>query len=254
MPELDLLWAGRAFRDHYPADMERFLELAVARFDESLRRVESPALKTHFRERAASALVDLALVSKERGDAEEAMARLRQALERQEDMTLAHLNLGQLLREAGRHQESLRHYGLAFKSAPENAVARYGLGMAFLTLGDVENAFGHLNAASHFAPDMPAPILGMAWILIRHADLDDARATRDALALARRGVELTEGRDARMLDVLAAAYARAGRFGDAASAARDALEIARAEEDEELAAEIASRLGFYERGQVPDPS
>ena len=246
---LDMLWVGRVFRDRYPDDMESYLVRAVEQFDHQVERAETQEIRTYLKDRAASALVDLALASRARGDVPEAMARLRRALDRKGDMTLAHLNLGELLRDAGRHEESLQHYGLAYKSDPENAVARHGLGMAFYALGDVDNALGHLSAAHHFAPDMPAPIQGMAWILIRHAAPGDQRATRDALDLARRGVELTEYRDARMLDVLAAALARAGLFAEAQEKARDALELAKTTESSELTAEIAGRLAAYEEGR-----
>ena len=249
VPSLDLLWVGRVFRDSYPDDMERYLVRAVEQFDRQLERADTEEIRTYLRDRAASALVDLALASKARGDVPETMARLRQALDRKRDLTLAHLNLGELLRDAGRHEESLHHYGLAYKSDPENPVARYGLGMAFYALGDVDNALGHLSAAHHFAPDMPAPIQGMAWILIRHADPGDQRATRDALDLARRGVELTERLDARMLDVLAAALARAGRFAYAEETARAALELSKTMESGEVTAEIARRLAAYEQGR-----
>lgn len=257
VPPVDLLWVGRAFRDEYPADMERYLLRAVEGFDRQAARQEERAgadaadLADYLRGRSASAWVDLALASKERGDAAEAEERLRQALRRQSDLTLAHLNLAELLRDEGRHEESLQHFGLAYRSDPESAVARYGLGMAFYALGDVENALGHLSAAHHYAPDMPAPLQGMAWILIRHADPADQRATRDALELAQKGVDLTERRDARLLDALAAAQARAGRFDDARATAREALERARESEAPEIVDEIASRLADYEAGRGP---
>ncbi len=252
LAEADLVMMGRAFRDRYPADMERYYDRSLARLDEDLRRAAGkPEILQRRREQAASALIDLALLAEEEGAVDAAMNRLKQALNLQTDLVIAHLNLGRLLREAGRHEEALQHYGLAFKSDPEDAQARYGLGMAFLALGDVENAFGHLNAASHFAPAMPAPIHGMAWILVAYTDADDARATADALGLAEKGIELTERKDARMLDVLAAAYARAGRFAEATSVAREALDLARPDGDAALADEIASRLSHYERRELP---
>ena len=249
VPSPDLFWVGQAFRDRYPADMEQYLERAVDRYDRAARTAESEDIKTYVLDRASSALVEMAEASKARGDEDQAMERLREALRRRSDATLAHLKLGELLRDAGRHEESLQHFGLAYRSDPENAVARYGLGMAFYALGDVENALGHLSAARHYAPDMPAPIQGMAWILIRHADPSDQRATRDALDMAQQGVDLTQRQDARMLDVLAAAQARGGRFDEARATAREALALARETESAELIAEIESRLAAYEAGR-----
>ena len=252
VPSPDLFMVGQIFRDRYPADMERYLLAAVQRFDKVVQNAESEDIAAHASDRASSAWIELAEASKARGDSGEAMGRLREALHRRGDSTLAHIKLGELLRDAGQNEESLQHFGLAYQSDPENAVARYGLGIAFYALGDLDNALGHLNAARHYAPDMPAPLQGIAWILIRHADPRDERATRDALDMAQTGVELTQRRDARMLDVLAAAQARAGRFDEARSTAREALDVARATEDGEWVAEIESRLAAYEAGRMPE--
>lgn len=68
-----------------------------------------------------------------------------------------------------------------------------------------------------------------------------------AIALAERAVELTGRREATALDVLGLAYARQGRFTEAASAARDALAIARASGHPAAASSIESRLLAYEQ-------
>ena len=59
-------------------------------------------------------------------------------------------------------------------------------------------------------------------------------------------MELTGRREATALDVLGLSYARLGRFTEAASAARDALSIARASGNAPAASGIESRLRAYE--------
>ena len=60
-------------------------------------------------------------------------------------------------------------------------------------------------------------------------DTDEAiRDPQQAVAYGRRAVELTEARDADVLDTLAAAYAAAGDFGKARQTARAAIEAATA--------------------------
>jgi hypothetical protein len=50
------------------------------------------------------------------------------------------------------------------------------------------------------------------------------------------------------LDVLAAAFAEAGRFSEAAEMARKALALARQRKKQALAAEIQSRIALYSAG------
>ena len=86
VPSPDLYWVGQAFRDRYPADMERYLEAAVERFDGVVRNAESEEMKAYVLDRASSALVEMADASKARGDVNEAMERLREALRRRSDL------------------------------------------------------------------------------------------------------------------------------------------------------------------------
>jgi Flp pilus assembly protein TadD len=59
-------------------------------------------------------------------------------------------------------------------------------------------------------------------------------------------VSLTRRRDPRALDVLAVAYASAGRFDDAIATARAALPLA----DAALAAEVTRRIALFERREA----
>jgi len=65
---------------------------------------------------------------------------------------------------------------------------------------------------------------------------------------AERACQLTNYGDARFLDVLGAAYARAGRFDDAVTTAENAVQLARAASQDELARDIESRLVVYRDG------
>ena len=65
--------------------------------------------------------------------------------------------------------------------------------------------------------------------------------------VGRAGVAVTGRNDATALDALAAAYASAGRFDQASTTARAALEVATRTKAEALAARIRARLAAYER-------
>jgi Flp pilus assembly protein TadD len=71
----------------------------------------------------------------------------------------------------------------------------------------------------------------------------------EAVVLAERAERLSGGRDPRVLDAQAAAYAEVGRFADAARVAQRALELARLAGDAPLAVDVDARLALY-RGRV----
>ena len=52
-----------------------------------------------------------------------------------------------------------------------------------------------------------------------------------------------------VLDILAASYARAGRFADAKKSATQAIDLAKEQKKPELAANIESRRKLYESGK-----
>jgi tetratricopeptide (TPR) repeat protein len=88
----------------------------------------------------------------------------------------------------------------------------------------------------------------LAWILAVASDpaLRDPEA---AVALAEAAVNATHGRNAGIVDTLAAAYASAQRFRAAVRFARRAERLAAASGDDEFAAALAERRALYERRQ-----
>jgi hypothetical protein len=67
----------------------------------------------------------------------------------------------------------------------------------------------------------------------------------EAVLLARRLVEQSQGRDPNDLDLLAAAQAQAGSYAEAIDTAERAVRLAEAAGQKELARLIAGRLTFY---------
>ncbi len=84
----------------------------------------------------------------------------------------------------------------------------------------------------------------VAWLLATSPD-DTVRDGRIALEVATRCCLATERKDPEILDTLAAAQAEAGRFDEAASTIRQALEIAKKAEALESAAVFEKRLSNY---------
>jgi len=75
------------------------------------------------------------------------------------------------------------------------------------------------------------------------------RNGEEAVALARRLCELSKFRTPETLDVLAGAYAEAGRFEEAVRTAEFTLWFARAVEREKLVPGVLARLELYRQGK-----
>jgi hypothetical protein len=95
-------------------------------------------------------------------------------------------------------------------------------------------------------PDLPAALVDLAWILAT-SERADLRAPAEAVRLAERVSELTNHKNATVLDTLAAAYAASGQIERAISTARTALILAAEAGAIELGERIRTRLAFYEQ-------
>lgn len=125
-------------------------------------------------------------------------------------------------------------------------VHRY-LAMVFEGLDQHATAAEHYRVILAVDPNDPMALNNLAWILATSRDAalrDGPQAVRLAEQLRQR-----DESQAQPLDTLAAAYAEAGRFEEAAQTARQAIAKAEAAGDRSLAEEARARLRIYEQGQ-----
>jgi tetratricopeptide (TPR) repeat protein len=130
----------------------------------------------------------------------------------------------------------------------KSAEAHYSLGDALDEQGRTTEALAHWRDAIGLQPNDRQALRRAAWVLATSSDAT-IRNGGEALRFAVRAVELSGGRDARMLDTLAAAYAEKGQFADAALSARRALARSVQENQPALADEIRIRIALYEADQ-----
>jgi len=97
-------------------------------------------------------------------------------------------------------------------------------------------------------PNEVSTLQQMAWVLATFPD-PSIRNGSEALALARRAVQLTKGKDPVILDTLAAAYAETSSFAEAVQTARTALDLASQANNEAVMAALESRIVLYEAGK-----
>jgi Flp pilus assembly protein TadD len=93
-------------------------------------------------------------------------------------------------------------------------------------------------------PNDAALLNDTAWILATNPNAS-ARNAAEAVTMGERALRLSGARDPAVLDTLAAAYAEAGRFEEAARAAEKAIALARGQRSEKLADKIAARIALY---------
>ncbi|MBI3491285.1 MAG: tetratricopeptide repeat protein [Acidobacteria bacterium] len=187
---------------------------------------------------------DAALLYLEVGRPDEAVAHFQKSLALK-SMTgrsaPAHYNLGTALSVARRLDEAVYEYRQAIQIDPAYANAHNNLGGVLLAQGNADEAIREFREVVRLQPQSVSGLANLAWVLATAAQ-PSQRDAAQAIDLAGRVVDLTSRRDARAFDVLAAAYAAAGRFDRAQEAAGAALRLIPAEP---LATEIRQRQGLY---------
>ncbi len=181
------------------------------------------------------------------GRSQDALVAVRRAIELQPQNPEAHNNLGLALMQAGRNEDAVASLQRAVELKPDYSEAHYNLAHAFTAVGRPSAAVGQFREALRVRPDWTPAMASLAWL--EATDADAVRDPADAVRLASRAADLSGQRDARVLDVLAAAYAAAGRFADASRTA-EAAEALAAGSAPDLAAQIRARLTLYRAGQT----
>ncbi len=184
-----------------------------------------------------------------RGDTTGAVAAFERALRANPGATRAEHHLGTLLLAAGDARAAAAHLRRAIALDATIPRIRFDLGLALVENGEIAEAFRFLREGAEAAP----ADLAMSSVLARFLATCPDRSLRDgpgAVRIAERLRRFTRGRDARVLDTLASAYASVGRFDDARRAAEQAIAIARSRGDDVMADEIRARADLYAAGRV----
>jgi tetratricopeptide (TPR) repeat protein len=157
------------------------------------------------------------------------------------------------LQRKGRYQESAAKWKQVVELNPDDELAHRNLGTVLLMTGQREESGVHFRQASELKlraaveadPTSARRLSDLAWVLATSPDAS-IRNGGEALGLAVRAVEISGGKDARMLDTLAAAYAEKGQFANAVLTARRAQALAAQQNQAALADAIGSRIALYE--------
>jgi protein O-mannosyl-transferase len=183
----------------------------------------------------------------QKGKLDEAITQFQQALQIGPGAASPHLNLGIALLQKGRVDEAIAQFQQALQINPNYAAAHYNLGNAFFQKGKTAEAISHFQQALQITPSDAELQNNLAWLLATSADAS-LRNGKQAVELARLANENTGGENPFILHTLAAAFAEAGQFADAARTVRKAIALARAAGQQDVAAQLNGELNRYEKG------
>ena len=178
------------------------------------------------------------------GDTQDALPHFHRALEINPRYDKAHNNLGGALLQAGDITGAIGQFRQALETDPRSSEILNSLGDACYQSGDDKSAIAQYRRALDITPDYVIAQSNLAWMLATSPD-DSLRDGAKAVELARAARNVSGDRNPLIIRTLAAACAEAGKFDDALQAAQDALDVANAQGNAHLAAELQSEITLY---------
>jgi len=188
----------------------------------------------------AAAYTLLGRAYRERGDPARAEQALAAALQIDPDLgdTRADLALARI--DQGRTAEALAELERALANGADAVKVHWARGLAAQHSGDLRGAIASYREALRTDPDRMEVANNLAWILATAPD-PSLRAPQEAIELAQRAARRNS--EPSVLDTLAAAYAAAGRYPEAAQT--EARAVAALPPGSPLRADLERRLAEY---------
>jgi tetratricopeptide (TPR) repeat protein len=183
----------------------------------------------------------LALALARRGDMAGAIASYRTSLSLNPDDADAHSQLALSLVEAGEPEGAVSHYDAAVALRPDDVSIHVARGQALQAAGRDGEAIESYEAALALHPRDVSLLNNIAWLLATNPGVATGGRAR-AVVLAAQAADLTDHRNADVLDTLSRAQASAGRERESRETARRALALAESQGDDDLAAELRARI------------
>jgi protein O-mannosyl-transferase len=146
-------------------------------------------------------------------------------------------NLGLACETFGRTREAIAYYKRAIELKPDYDIAHYNLALLLHRFGLLQSALDEYEEAIRLTPDFAAAHVNLGALLAGAGRYDEA------IGHLEEGVRLVP--DATAYVTLVDAYVQLGRRQDAIAAANRGIELARAEGQDELAAQISDWLSIY---------
>lgn len=178
------------------------------------------------------------------GDFAAAMDDYKQAIEIDPDLAIAHKGRGRVCHMLGYMEWAMQHFDAALLLEPGDATIATCRADLLVDRGRYAAADQAYRHAVELDPKLPSAPRNLAWMQATCPDARFVNAT-EAVANARRALEMLDGEDEVSLDTLAAALASAGKFEEAIATLQRAIDLA----PEGDVPAYQERLELYESGQ-----
>jgi tetratricopeptide (TPR) repeat protein len=160
-----------------------------------------------------------------------------------------HYHLGLLLARQGESKEAEEHFRQVIRIKPDHVEGHYRLAIVLQEHRRFADAISSYEQVLSLEPDHLSARNNIAWILATCTDSQIRNGTT-AIQHAQKALKLTKGMEPAVLDTLAAAYAEAGQFTEAAETARRAIEQVPSGSNAALIESLRKRLRYYEANKA----
>ena len=164
------------------------------------------------------------------------------------DNEFAHTSLADLLLREGRVTDAISQAEAALRVNPNNADAHNNLALAISRTGHLSEAIRHWERGLQLQPGNLNARCNLAWALSTNPKASTGDGIR-AVALVEPVAAGSGGSNATVLQVLAAAYARSGRFEEAVTAAQQGRDLARGQGNQTLLDQMQANTDQYRARQ-----
>ena len=181
------------------------------------------------------------------GRVDEAIIQLQSILEIRPDFQEACSKLGSALLQKGRTDEAMAQFQRAVQIDPKLANAQSDLGTLLVQRGRMDEAMEHYQRALELQPTNVSFLNNLAWVLATCPNPEVRNGAR-AVELAQKAERLGGAENSAIVGTLAAAYAEAGRFGEAVRTAERALNLATAQTNTAQIGLLRTNIALYAAG------
>jgi tetratricopeptide (TPR) repeat protein len=154
-----------------------------------------------------------------------------------------------IARESGNAQLAAEMFRRMVSPAlADNPTMNFQIAELYALIGEPKEAIPFYDKALEMQPAHVNALNNCAWLLATSSN-DGVRNGAKAVQLAERACELSQWKVPVLIGTLAAAYAEAGRFGEAVKTAEKARDLAREQGMEDVAKRNEELLGLYREGK-----
>jgi Flp pilus assembly protein TadD len=183
----------------------------------------------------------------QQGQVKQGIVQLKRAVQLNPQHLMTLTNLGTALTIVGSYDQAISYLQKAVQVDKTNPHVHMVLADALYAADQIAPAAKQYEKAMTLSPRSLTHAYNLARVLAFHDDKDLPKI--NVVNLAEQLATVTQQNDPLIMDVLAAAYAKAGRFDDAVAAEGRAIKLVTKANQTELAGQFQTRRDAYRRGE-----